>query len=78
MAYPIKIAEIDLSFFIGDPTWLVLTAEDAEHGYDYTLTYYRGDDSKPLGCPEHWTFYDQPSADAAVDFMAAKIKKILS
>lgn len=78
MGYPIKIAEIDLSFFTGDPTWLVMTAEEAEHGYDYTLTHHRGDDSKALGCIEHWTFYDQASADNAAGFMAAKIKDILS
>ena len=77
MSYPIKIAELDLSFFTGNPTWLVLTAEEAEHGYDYTLTYYRGDDSNPLGCSERCTFYDQPRADAVADFMAAKIKEIL-
>ena len=77
MSYPIKITEFDLSFFTGDPTWLVLTAEEAEHGYDYTLTHYRGDDSNPLGCTEHWTFYDQPTADNAASFMAAKIKEII-
>ena len=77
MFYPIKIAEFDLSFFIGDPARLVLTAEEAEHGYDYTLTHYRGDDSDPLECTEHWTFYDQPTADNAASFMAAKIKEIL-
>lgn len=76
MLYPIKIAEFDLSFFVGDATWLVLTAEEAEHGYDYTLTYYRSD-SNHLGDSECWTFYDQPSADAAADFMAVKIKEIL-
>lgn len=78
MPYPIKIAEFDLSFFIGIPTWLVLTAEEAEHGYDYTLTYYRADDSEPLERSERWTFYDQPRADAAANFTAAKIKEILS
>ena len=79
MSYPIKVADLDLSFFLGDPAGLILTAEEAEHGYDYTLTYYHDDDdSKPLGCSEHWTFYDQPSADAAADFMAAKIKEFLS
>lgn len=77
MSYPIKVAELDMSFFTGDPTWLVLTAEEAEHGYDYTLTHYHGDDSEPLGCSERWTFYDQASADVAADFMAAKIKEIL-
>lgn len=78
MRHPLKIAEIDLSFFIGDPTWLVLTAEETEHGYDYTLTYYKCTDASSLGCEEHWTFHDQPSADAAADFMAVKIKEILS
>ena len=77
MYYPIKVAEFDLSFFLGDPAWLILTAEEAEHGYDYTLTYFRDADAKTSGCSEHWTFYDQPSADAAADFMAAKIKEIL-
>lgn len=77
MFHQFKVAEIDLSFFTGDPTWLVLTAEEAEHGYDYTLTYYRDDDSKPLECSEHWTFYDQANAGIAADFMAAKIKEIL-
>lgn len=80
MSYPIKVADIDLSFFTGNNTRLALTAEESEHGYDYTLTYFHDDDddSKPLGCSsEHWTFYDQASADVAADFMAAKIKEIL-
>lgn len=79
MPYQIKVAEIDLSFFTGDPTWLVLTAEEAEHGYDYTLTHYCDcdRDSKPLGRSEHWAFHDQATADAAAGFMAAKIKEIL-
>lgn len=77
MPYPIKIAEFDLSFFTGYPTWLVLIAEEAKHGYDYTLTYYRSDDSNPFGCSEHWTFHDQVSADVASYYMAAKIKEIL-
>lgn len=78
MTHPIKIAEFDLSFFTGDPTWLVMTADEAEHGYDYTLAHYRGDDSNALRCIEQWAFYDQASADNAADFMAAKIKDILS
>ena len=78
MSNPIKIAEIDLSFFIGGIAWLVLTAEETEHGYDYTLTYYKDTETTPLGCEEHWTFYDQPSADAVADFMATKIKESLS
>ena len=77
MPYPIKVAELDLNFFTGDPTWLVLTAEEAEHGYDYTLTYYRSDDSTPLEWSEHWTFHDQASADVAAYYMAHKIKEIL-
>lgn len=77
MFHLLKIADVDLSFFTGDNTRLVLTAKESEHGYDYTLTCHRDDDSKPLGCSEHWTFYDQPSADAAADFMASKIKEIL-
>lgn len=77
MPYPIKIAEFDLSFFTGNPAWLILIAEEAEHGYDYTLTYYRSDDSDPFRCSEHWTFHDQESADVASYYMAAKIKEIL-
>lgn len=77
MSVPIKIAEIDLSFFTGDPTWLVLTAEESTHGYDYTLTCYRGNDSKPLGHAGRCTFYDQQRADTVANFMAAKIKEIL-
>lgn len=77
MPYKIKIAEFDLSFFTGDPTLIVLTAEESKHGYDYTLTYYRSDDSDPLGCSEHWTFHDQESAYVASYYMAAKIKEIL-
>lgn len=77
MYYPIKIAEIDLSFFTGNPTQLVLTAEDAEHGYNYALTYYHSDDSQPLGCSERWAFYDEPNADVPAYFMADKIKEIL-
>lgn len=78
MTYPIKIAEVDLSFLTGDPTWLVMTADEAEHGYDYTLTHCRGDCSEASGCIERWTFRDQASADDAAGFMAAKIKDILS
>lgn len=78
MSYPIKIAEFDMSFFTEDPSWLVLTAEESAHGYDYTLTYYISDDSDPLGRSEHWTFHDQESADIAAYYMEAKIKEMLS
>ena len=77
MSCQIKVTELDLSFFIGDPTWLVLTVEEAVHGYNYTLTCYRADDAHPLGSAKHWTFYDQPSADAVVCFMVTKIKEII-
>lgn len=73
----IKIADIDLSIFVGDNTRLVLTAEESEHGYDYDVTYYT-DSVDPISvAEEHCIFYDQPTADNAVSFMAAKIKEIL-
>lgn len=77
MSYPIKIAEFDMSLFTEYPSWLVLTAEEAAHGYDYTLAYYSSDAKNPLGLVGRWMFYDQPSADATADFMVAKIKEIL-
>lgn len=77
MPHTSKVAEIDLSYFTGCTTVLLLTAEEAEHGYDYTLTYYRSDDSTPLELAKHWTFHNQENADVAAYYMAAKIKEIL-
>ena len=77
MFHPIKVAEINLSFFTGENTRLVLTAEESEHGYDYNMTYY-SDSSNPISViEEHHMFYDQVSADNAMTFMAAKVKEIL-
>lgn len=73
-----KVAEIDLSFFTGENTWLVLTAKESEHGYDYNVGYY-SDSTDPISVvEEHHMFYDQTTADNAMSFMAAKIKEILS
>lgn len=78
MFHLFKVAEIDLSFFTGENTWLVLTAEESEHGYDYNVGYY-SDSADPISVvEEHHMFHDQSSADDAVSFMAAKIKEILS
>lgn len=78
MPHLFKVAEIDLSFFTGDSTWLTLKAKESEHGYDYDVGYY-SDTIDPIKVIEkHWVFYDQPSAGTAADFMAAKIKEILS
>ena len=77
MYYPLKIADIDLSFFTGENTRLVLTAKESEHGYDYIVTDY-SDSVDPIRVVvKHCMFYDQPTADNAVAFMAAKIKEIL-
>ena len=73
----LKIADIDLSFFTGENTRLVLTAKESEHGYDYNVTYYSDSDDPISVVEEHHLFYDQPTADNAVSFMAAKIKEIL-
>ena len=68
MTYPIKIAEIDLSIFTGTNTQLVMTAEESEHGYDYHVTAYI-EDADDILCyrKQTWDFYDQPSADKAVE-----------
>lgn len=77
MSYLFKVAEIDLSFFTGENTQLVLTAKESEHGYDYNMTYYSDSGADISAVEEHHMFYDQPTADNAVSFMAAKIKEIL-
>ena len=77
MFHLLKIADIDLSFFTGENTRIVLTAKESEHGYDYNVTCYSDDVDTVSVIEEHHMFYDQPSADAAADFMAAKIKEIL-
>lgn len=77
MFHLLKIADIDLSFFTGENTRLVLTAKESEHGYDYNVTYYY-DSVDPISVvEEHHMFYDQPTADNVMYFMAAKIKEIL-
>ena len=77
MFQPFKVAEIDLSFFTGENTWLVLTAKESEHGYDYNVGYY-SESADPINVvEEHHLFYDQATADNAMSFMAAKIKEIL-
>lgn len=73
----LKIADIDLSFFTGENTRLVLTAKESEHGYDYNVTYYSDNIDTADAIEEHHIFYDQHTADNAVSFMAAKIKEIL-
>ena len=78
MFHLFKVAEIDLSFFTGENTWLVLAAKESEHGYDYNVCYY-SDSADPISVTEeHHMFYDQATADNAASFMAAKIKEILS
>lgn len=77
MSRQFKVAEINLSLFTGENTWLVLTAKESEHGYDYDVTYYC-DSVDPISVvEEHHMFYDQAAADNAASFMAAKIKEIL-
>lgn len=78
MFHLFKVAEIDLSFFTGENTWIVLTAKESEHGYDYNVTYYSDSNDPVSVIEEHHMFYDQPTADDAVSFMAAKIKEILN
>lgn len=77
MFHLLKIADVDLSFFTGENTRLVLTAKESEHGYDYNVTYYSDSVDSINVIEEHHLFYDQPTADNAVSFMAAKIKEIL-
>lgn len=70
MAYPIKIAEIDLSIFTGTNTQLVMTAEESEHGYDYHVTaFIEGTDDILVCRKQSWVFHDQPTADEAVEHL---------
>ena len=78
MSHLLKIADIDLSFFTGENTRVVLTAEESEHGYDYNVTCYSDSVDPVAVIEEHRMFHDQATADDAVFFMAAKIKEILS
>lgn len=73
-----KVAETDLSLFTGENTWVVLTAKESEHGYDYNVSCYSDNADLINVVEEHHMFYDQTTADKAVSFMAAKIKEILS
>lgn len=68
MSYPIKIAEFDLSVFTETNAQVVLTADESAHGYDYHVTaYIEGADDVPL-CRSHtFDFYDQATADSAVE-----------
>lgn len=77
MYCPLKIADVDLSFFTGENTRLVLTAKESEHGYDYDVTYYSDSVGPVRAVEKHCVFYDQPTAGNAVAFMAAKIKETL-
>ena len=78
MCHLLKIADIDLSFITVDNMRIVLTAKESEHGYDYDVACY-SDSVDPIEViEEHHLFYDRPTADAAADFMTAKIKEILS
>ena len=62
MFQPFKVAEIDLSFFTGENTWLVLTAKESEHGYDYNVGYC-SESADPINVvEEHLMFYDQQRA----------------
>lgn len=78
MFHLFKVAEIDLSFFTGENTRIVLTAEESEHGYDYNVGCYSDGNDSVSAIEEHHMFLDQPTADNAASFMAAKIKEILS
>ena len=73
----IKVAEVDLSFFTGKNTQLVITAKESEHGYDYNVTYYADSGEFVNVVEEHHMFYDQSTAGNAMSFMVAKIKEIL-
>lgn len=77
MFHLLKIADIDLSFFTGENTRIVLTAKESEHGYDYDVAYYSDSADLINVVEEHHMFYDQPTADNAMSFMAAKIKGTL-
>lgn len=68
MSHPIKIAEFDLSVFTGTNTQCVLTADKSEHGYDYHVTaYIEGTDDISVSRKHTCNFYDQPTADNAVE-----------
>lgn len=68
MSYPIKIAEFDLSIFTETNAQVVLTADESAHGYDYhVIAYIEGTDDV-LFCSSHtFNFYDQVTADSAVE-----------
>lgn len=70
MSHPIKIAEFDLSVFTGVSTQLIMTAEESEQGYDYTVAAYIGDlDNILVSCIYQKHFHDQETADEAVKHM---------
>ena len=78
MCYQFKIAEIDLSVFTGTNTQLLMTAEEAEHGYDYHVTAYtEGTDDVSVVKKQTWSFYDQPTADKAVEHLKKRMLEFL-
>lgn len=78
MSYPIKIAEFDLSVFTGSCTQVVLTADESAHGYDYHVTaYIEGTDDILCGRRQTFDFYDQVTADSAVECLKKCVSAFL-
>ena len=74
----IKIAEFDLSVFTGTNTQAVLTADESAHGYDYHVTVYiEGMDGVSASRKQTFNFYDQATADNAVECLKKCVLAIL-
>lgn len=78
MSYPIKIAEFDLSIFTGTNTQAVLTADESAHGYDYHVVVYVEGVNGILGSRKQtFNFYDQPTADNAVECLKKCVSMVI-